>query len=493
MMTLPEDACAIRDIAYRQGEEERVQRGLEIAAALGCTVAWREWRLAGEASGVLVREEWVDALVARGLARRESDGWAFSDETLRTRLDALARRAGRWRSHHAACAQALYRLDASGCSQTASRRAAHLERAGRREDALQAIFEAVDAAFADGKITCVEGYLERVEALIAGIDRGDLTISRARADWRQARYLITVAEPKQARELIGPAVGVLADTTRIGEYAHAEMIYARMLRNSGELDAALQRMEEAAAQFAMCGDERGLATSRAGAGLILLMKGEHSRAREAFDRALDTAEALADYGRVCELYSFIAHTHLADEEYEEAARFASRARDVAQQHDFTSHEATAWNALGEIARANEQYSQARRCYQKAVEFYERAQELNAHIARYNLALVEIGDSKFDRARQLLEVLRVDLADGGMHSRLPLVYSALMTCAVGQGDWSAWSVFHDHALETIERTGAGHTDIVWAARRASAIAAAQERLDISEQADALVRAQLERIG
>jgi tetratricopeptide (TPR) repeat protein len=217
-----------------------------------------------------------------------------------------------------------------------------------------------------------------------------------------------------------------------------------------------------------------------------MLQSEHRLAREKFLMAIESLESQQLFGLMSELCSSVAHTWLAEGDYTHATEYAERARDLAEEHNFVSHQAMAWNTLGEIARAGEDYEQAADCYASAVALFEQADNINAHISRSNLALVEVARGNFATARQCLESSANDLTAVGLQSRLTSLFCGLMACAANEDDWDGWEAYRQKALEGIERTSGVDADVVWAARLASDVAVEHGREDLGAQALGLVQ-------
>lgn len=480
----------LRAVSCKELAAEEVGVSLEIAAALGSTVRTEEWRLACinsniAASDALV-DEMVDEMMARQLASGDAEEWSFRDPKLRGELEELARRSGRWRQHQSACAEALFRSDRAAGFETLRRRAAHLEAAGKEGQAFECLLQAADAAFRLYDYTVSGACLEEARVLLDRFEERADPTSRARLDARRARLASATGQSKRARELIAGSRQVLAQTERAVERGQAEMVYAKLLRAEGRYAEAREHLREAGAQFAMGGDEHGLAQARAGIGASFLLEGDPESARGPFLRALEGFKELDEPEYIAEIGSFIAHTYLSTDEYERAREHAAQTRDLARRHGFGLQEANAWMVLGEVARVRGELEEARRCYGNAEEYFESVGSLNLYVCRCNIALVELAEGNLEAACSILEAVEEPLVEAGMQGRLAFVFAGLMACACGEEDWARAADYYERAVEFVADGGSQDPDVIRAARLAADFAAGAGRQDLRRKAESLVR-------
>ncbi len=480
------------EFGLQKDTSEAAQQGLEVAAALGSPVDPSEWRRACEVAGAQVETEVVEALAERGWIAIEEDSWSFEGDELRDALVRAASDAGRWKLHHAACAQALFELGSARPTGLARRRVEHLREAGRTYELLGPLLDAEKEAFDAGEFDACTDYLDRRDSLLDGLEVPDDDSRRAQSQWRRAQLLYALGDNDRARALAEQSIEALRETDWASERAQAALLYGRMLRDSGDFEAARASLSSASDHFAAAGDEHGLATSGASRAYIDLNRGDYSVAREGFSKALAVFEDLEDTFMVANLLIFIAQTWLFDGERDRGKQCVRRARQIAGRAGHLPNEAAAWNTLGEIAREDGDWPEARRAYRKAFEAFEAFGSRSSLIARYNLALVEIGAGRFERARDLLDELAQDYVDAGFAARSTLVYAGLMTCAAGEGDWHRWAHYFELVDTRLEQSGTAHGDIVWMAERAVCLATEHQHTTAEAQARALADAHRARL-
>lgn len=468
---------------------EELQLGLELAVVLAtrletAAVELTVWKPACEAVGVAARVEWLDTLVRCGLAQRCGDTWRLDDSNFRAAVEQQAKAARRWRAHHVACAQAYYRRKSGDARDAALRRSFHLEMAHKFAGAAEALFDAIDDAFIDGDFHVVRRIVSRVDKLLAQVESPAAALV-ARIEWRRARLSEGSGDYQTALECLAWTMDALADSGHISECGHAYMVRARLLRRMGRLSEAIETFQLAGSHFAICGDEEGLALSRSGKGVALMLDGQTRCARENLLKSMIALETLGMYGTACELRTSIALTWLLEREYVDARRCAQQAMAVAEQNGFVAHEAMAWNILGEVARAEDDYELAVDCFRTSVRLFERTDNINVHISRCNLALVEVALGHYARGQRMLERLVDDFEAAGLESRLAPVHCGLMICAAAKADWEAWRDYRSAVLAWQEQGAGVDADLEWAARLASQSAREKGRCDLADGALELI--------
>lgn len=131
-------------------------------------------------------------------------------------------------------------------------------------------------------------------------------------------------------------------------------------------------------------------------------------------------------------------------------------------------------------------------YSRAAELWGAEEQRNALVARYNLALVEVGAGEFAVARSLFTELVGQYAAAGFEARLALVYAGLMTGAVAEGDWRDFEKRCEQTSNSIFDTGIAHADLVWMTRRALQLIEARQHPEVHRVVLDFACEQLERL-
>ncbi len=290
---LPDDLHAllgtrIEDLVrgWPEADREPARVAVEVAAALGRTVAEAEWRAVLARLGVVPPADLVAALETRRLAVRGSDDgvWSFAHELLRESVARTAREGGRHAVLHEACAATLEAADDDW--RTRDRVGWHLLEAGQPERAAPALLEAAYEAMGRGE----QGRARELGDLAAGaldaIDAGPKNPLRAWQVVLEARRSIVLgaldAAARSVREAL-PRIESAAWRAR-GEY----LLGFSMLR-LGEREAARPHLEAALEQARTVGD-------------LYLMGTAHHGLGDAWNFAEDQAAAIAAYEAAADLF-----------------------------------------------------------------------------------------------------------------------------------------------------------------------------------------------
>lgn len=200
---------------------------LELAALLGPQIHADEWCVACELCGVEASEELVGELAHKGLATRSEDGWAFEDDSLVDALVGYVKQAHAWKSHHFACANALFVVAPTQRPGLARRRVAHLIEAGSVEEALEPLLVAEREAYDNGDYDDSHAYLDTRESLLDELGAEADDPRRAQNDWRRAQLLQVHGERAEALALVDKSRRLLRCTDWASEQGHAALLHGR--------------------------------------------------------------------------------------------------------------------------------------------------------------------------------------------------------------------------------------------------------------------------
>ncbi|QDG49457.1 tetratricopeptide repeat protein [Persicimonas caeni] len=441
---------------------------LKIAALLGPMVRTREWEAACRLAGFDASDRLVDALVSHGLAERVADGWRFVDRELVDALVDKVRGTPAWKKYHTMCANALFSVAGDSSAGVARRRADHLLAAGSSEEALEPLLMVEKEAYADGAYEQAHAVLDERQRLMDELELPSDDPRRAQNDWRSARLLQIQGQRRRALRLLDGSRQVLERTDWASERGNAALIHGQMLRDEGRLEEARESFEDATAQYALAADDSGLASSRMHRGHLEMEQGNLREALEFFEASLRSFEQIGDAFMMAVVLSQMSYAWLMQGDHAEAESCAARARDISQEAGHKTTEAAALNSLGEIARDRQDWDDARRFFEQAIILWLPAYDRNLHIARFNLALVEIGVGNYTAAKRLFLDVAERFAEMGFGPREPLVHAGLMTCSAAEEDWEAFEHHQARVLETVEKLGLGDDDLIWMVHKASVL-------------------------
>lgn len=483
----------VAELAARDDESrQQILECLEVAAGLGSEVSLGEWMEACSQLGLTCNEGHVQPLVDAGLAERTGDGWRFNDPQLVEALEQNARRENRWKRQRAASARALYAEHSTQCPEAAMRRVRFLAEAEKYEETLEPLLIAEQHHFDMGDYDQSEATLDTYDEMLDSMGADPDDELRGRSIWRRGRLCHNRGDLERGLELAERGESLLSSSQLAAEQGQAALQVGRIMRSIGEIDEAIEKTREAVRYFGKTGDDEGLARSRAALGMAHLALGDAKAARQHFERALTTFEALEDWHTVASLYNFIAQTWYTEDNHFEAILNSQRAREVARDQGDVINEAGAWNFEGEIARDKEEWDYAKMCYRRAAELFAEVGSRNEHVMRYNLALVSLGAGNFDAAEEQLVELEEVYADVGLTRRLPLLYSARIVIAAATGQPDRFDRLLPKCRESLAETGTAHRDIVTLLERAAEYLQPSDEPGRLERVESLTESQRRRL-
>jgi serine/threonine protein kinase/tetratricopeptide (TPR) repeat protein len=450
-------------------EREAGQRSMQLAAALGRHVDADEWRVVCHRAGLPVHRELVARLVEYGLARRESGGWSFVHSMLAESLARQAKRDGVWARYQGLCAAAIQELYPDPDAETVARRAEHLLEADELEAALDPLLQAAREARMLGDYREHHQWIDRRSEILDRLGVQGADRRRVQNGFERAQYCINVGESDRARAILERLEGTARDNRWHRELGDVLRLEAQIARDDGDLQKCLDLADEADERFQKTNYFLGRARCQTTRAKALGFLGKREAARDAFQLAKSIFEALEYPVEVVRTDAWINYTYIYDGDYQESRARAretlDRARDVGDKYT----EGDAWNQLGECARFEREWGEARRYYQRAAREYDQIGFRGVYLARMNMAMVEIPAGRFERARRELSELVGSLEEVGWRSRLPQVYTGLLAAAAGLGDWEEF----DELAEQVEQMSAAQEgfskDTAWLAEHAARLA------------------------
>ena len=441
-------------------EEAEVAEALEIAAAFGEQVDENEWSKACEIAGVAPVEALPDALVDRGLARREPNGWRFVHGMLVESLEGESARRDRFEAHHLACAEAIEALYPGRAEDVLSRRAEHLLAAEAWEEALEPLLEAARDAENSGRLRrCRELLEKRARALDElGVDaegrrrvenwlgeaRVKMLNGREEEAGKLGRRARDVASRRDWPDLLGRALEYLALETKI----------------EGQLEESLQFAERAQACFDRSDNRKGWADCEMTRAHVFQCWSRYAKARAALERASRCFQDIDDEHAAMRAVSRRNYCLIYEQRFDQARRSAHDLLDHAEEHGNAKVEAHGWNQLGEIARFEGRWERARDCYESAYHVWNRTGSADRNVVWMNIAFVEMAAGKYVAASEKFAELEQIFEEGGWGRMLPNVYLGMLACAAGRGEWHVWDAVFERVVESFDEVDNRERDHGW---------------------------------
>jgi len=459
----------VRIQRFLEARPEEDARALEVAAALCQDVDRDLWARCCEDAGLTPSVDLLPSLLRLDLVvPREGGaaGFSFAQAMIREALILRAERGGRLAALHGLIADRQATEEVVFTPDLAR----HLLKAGRPEEALPVLVEAMERYGHEGEI---RSGMETLEALQRALDvvqapsRHPQRVQAAIFETRFHRRLGRLHEAEaagaraveQARAsgdpvLIVDALGALANTySARGRFGDAERCVdeAIELARAARITARLP----------------GLLRSR---GFMTLRGGDHDAARALLQEALLTAEASGASGAggsTAQAWLMLGRASLGDGNVERARFELDEAALRFERAGDRWGAAEICNMHGELHRRAGDLAAADRSYRQAADLFDAIGSGDAVYAHVNRGLVLFERGEAAHAIAVLRRCRRVVDARGMDSLGAAVRVILLAARASSGKWEGWDELLAEAEQALARTGFAEEDIARAARRGAA--------------------------
>lgn len=241
-------------------------------------------------------------------------------------------------------------------------------------------------------------------------------------------------QPEQALELFRQAQAAfdqLGDDKGLGWCA---LGLAFLMRHQGELDAAIEQLQDALEFLGYAEDVVGSARALNALGDLLRRRGEHDRAVLAFEQALALAQR-ARSGRTeanCRLN--MGQLHLTAGRLDQAVDQLEQARRHFERTGSFNDLAPTLNTLGEAYRLGGDLERAAEHYGASLQLFNKTRPTWAFMPRANLALVELQRGRYAHALQAVRATRDQVREHGRHNYVRAMDVLEVNCLAGLDRW-----------------------------------------------------------
>ena len=480
--TVPDAELALPDTVHtlQARRLDRVLAGLdepgdgraviELAAALGRSVATREWEPVCAAAGLTVPEDLVGALIDEGLAEREQQGWRFAHNVLRDAAEREATSRGRWTRWNGVVFDTLVQQLDPHRAGASERLARHALAAARPRDGLIWLERAA-------RVLRRLGSYDRAAALLVehaqvraahGVGEDDPISLTARV--LQARILAARGGYEQSEELTR---GIIEAARATGEHD----ALAEALRHLGFIAWQTARHPQARAAYSEAlvldreaGNEVDAARCLLGLGVAKFRAdGDLAGAASAFQQALGMFAHLDEGRGVVDALGWLAIVE------RRGGNFAA-ARDLQRQALATSKaighrfgEMMALNSIGDASRLLAELDEAERCYRESLSIARSTGSGEQVWPQLNLGLTLLARGRYLEAEDLLDRSRERLEQMERKAFVGCVHAALVPCAAARDDWEDFDTHLFAARRILEETTMIDADVAWPLERAAELA------------------------
>ena len=452
-------------IVFPEPARGDAHRAIRLAAAFGKYVDEPAWRNACEKLQLVVPRELTDLLVETGIAEYEPGGWRFRNSMIVEALNDDSDAEGWLADHHRVCAEALLEAYPDARRRTAKTRADHWLAAGEKRRALVPLYEAANHASSQGDLPTELDILSERAELLDSLGIGEThprwLENRAEMAWSHlARGEFDTAE-QTARDLMDDL-----ETLDYPKHTGTTLrLLGKLASNRGQLERNLELLDDAVRASREAGDWRSVARCAVSRGETLSDLNRLDDALEAFVEAREIYRQNDDDISVLESECWIVSVDVQRERYEAARKRAEELLDEAQRLGHTLVESRCWNQLGEIARFQSRWEDARSAYRSCVELEKGRGSRGWLVAAVNAVLADLAQSNFRRVLDRVDELEDELIEVGLERSLRRCAFIRLACRAGLEHWPAWDRQLHDVREAYDRVAGRNKDDAWLAERA----------------------------
>jgi serine/threonine protein kinase/tetratricopeptide (TPR) repeat protein len=428
---------------------EQVACALELAAALGQEVDLGEWREVCVQEQIPVSPAVVEGLLSQRLVLGTPTGFAFVHGMLRESLERLASERGRLAGNHRACAQLLRSRYGEHAQGHAERVAQHLTLAG---DFAGALLPLLDASYQHQ----LAGQYDRAERVLAehgrlsarlGLGAEDVRVMRA---GMQRAWLGWSRGGAQGEAAEAEAAALEALARRLGHddvLGEALRLRGLVARFGGALEESLTVLEQALACFERVGDAEGAARAALSVAVALRELGRLEEAEALLIDAVRRAEASDLYILLPRCFGNLAEVSLQAGDLVKARERFERARQSAEAVGDRKGVAFAVQGLGDLALSRGEWAASREWYGKAEAIFAAAGSRYVEDVRLNIAVALVLEERYAQAEARVQTL--GKSRGAFQDALGHVI--VVACAAARSDWAGWDSGLAKAAAALSRT------------------------------------------
>ena len=431
---------------YEPPERDRVRAALELAAALGRSVDLSEWHAACRQLGLQVPMAAVEAMFNVGLAQRHRQGWSFTHDALRESFQRLAEDAGRWQTHHRACAEILQAHDSGRDYHLYFRLARHLWHARAFQDALQPMLEAARQARRACEVDRGYRLMEDYDVAKAELSLGPQSRPWVEGELVRASLWEASGKVTEARQRLRDVYEVIGDGRWPDLLAETFYQMGVVCRRMGAAREAHDLFVQGRDAYRRLGDWLGVAKCTHCMGAVLHVLGDSESAMELYRESLTHFESLGDLRGIALCQQGLGAILTRREQYDEARLCLEEALCAYEEAGDRMGLSNTLNSMGELNRMQGDFSRAAFYYRRAVATRNQLGTANYFVPQFNLAQCLLDHGDFEGAHQALQKLLAAGVELGNPAFQGIAHTGFLPCQASRGDWQAW----DHHLDGADR-------------------------------------------
>ena len=457
----------IEYLLMRYGDAQGM--GLELAAVLGQKVTGAEWREACERVGANPDTGMIEELLREHLIRSFDEGpqagFGFEHGMLRETLELRARKNDRLEQWHQVCAEVLSGKPGRSIPE---RRGRHLVAAGRLEDALPLLLEAVRIRLAQGQVRLGAVLLAEFDATLDEAGKPPHCAERgwSWAEWSRYYRLHGGHEEADAHARRAAECGSVCRDDRLQSTALLALGLVNWDR--GEFERALRLFRRGEGLAGAAGDRLLQARCRQEVANCFRRLGSLDQASITFKQALADFRAAHDGVGAAGCLRGLGDVACQGQDLARAGKLFTQARAAYHQEGDRWGEGITLNALGEVLRYQGDMKRAEATYRSSLKRLKAIGSPDESYPRLNLALLLIDRGRYREARRRLEESLEILIRLHRQPIIGLVHMAHLPCLGHFREWPAWDLHFSKAQQILNETGMKDIDVARLAVQAGEI-------------------------
>jgi tetratricopeptide (TPR) repeat protein len=366
---------------------------------------------------------------------------------------------------------------------------------GNPEDALGTLLHGADIAWSRGEYGRVAELLALREHALERSEIGEDNAAWGQGWVRRARLAMRHGDILLGRSLLDQTAQAARRHGWDAELAEALASQSAHYSFIGDHSAARESAEEAVALAQSSGDLILVARASRSLGQRLLERGDLVQAEEMLDHSRSIFEAYGDEVGVIQSDQVLFGIAKQRGHLEQARAIVLRLVAVQEQRGYRWGLASAVNGLGDLARAEHNLEEAEAHYRRAAALFISVSPTapTARSVSVNLALVLVGQDRFDEAGALLDEAASAIDSGSSTANRGLTQMLIACCAAGAGRWEGFDAPFLKGLSLLTRIERLDIDLAMVAEHIGKIALAAGQSERAVRALNLAQRQWEGLG
>lgn len=397
-LTIPDDlhgawAKAFTDLV--EGRGERDVDALHLAAILGRHVDLEQWRNAAALAGCGPSDGLLESILRSQLAYLDESGWRFVHSIAHESVLRMARESGRWAQLHAhaakVCANPARPTERIGLAR-------HLREAGSLDASRLQMRRAIQEAIESGELATCDAAMDEYQALCDAAAVEHASTEQAWPALFRAELAAMAGQDSTARVFARRAVDMARHVNNTVALRRAVMVQGRLELRRGDLERARDLFEQATQLARKEGDALAVASAEQHLAVTLCRLQAFPESRALFDRSMTTFQRFARKDLEGSGWLGLAALARAGDQFDQARQWSDRAVMCFISAGHVRGLVRAKNSVGDHQRLTGDLPGATRTLRALLDEHGRLRLGAVHLARLNLAQVYLAQERWQEAR-----------------------------------------------------------------------------------------------